>query len=154
LNNSISIKTCYKCHTPKPITEFNKCKTHKDGLGSYCKACIKLSQEKNKHSIVKYQKQYHIDNKESINERTRNHHFIHRYGISKEKADKLVEQCCGKCQICGVSLSESNPPHIDHNHETGVVRGILCRCCNSGLGLFKDSPDFLNLAIRYLKKCE
>ena len=101
--------------------------------------------------IKKYHQEYHIANRDKINERTRKHHFKYRYNISKEEAVELVEKACGKCQICGGFLSKDNPPHIDHNHKTGTIRGVLCRCCNSGLGLFKDSPDLLRAAIEYLK---
>ena len=97
-----------------------------------------------------YQKKYHAENREVINERSRRHHFLHRYGISKEEAAELVERCCSRCQICGTVLSKDNPPHIDHNHHTGTVRGVLCRCCNSGLGLFKDDPAILKKALDYV----
>jgi hypothetical protein len=102
-------------------------------------------------SRKEYHRGYHIANRERINERTRRHHFKYRYNITKEEAADLVKQCCGKCQICGVLLSKNNPPHIDHNHKNGEVRGVLCRCCNSGLGLFRDDPKILQKATEYLQ---
>ena len=53
----------------------------------------------------------------------------------------------GLCAICQTQLEESN---IDHDHTTGEVRGLLCTPCNLGIGMFKDNPDVLNRAIRYL----
>ncbi len=41
-------------------------------------------------------------------------------------------------------------PHIDHDHSTGKVRGLLCSCCNTGIGMFKDNPDVLDRAAFYL----
>lgn len=152
MNNHIITKKCYKCQHTKPISEFNKCKSHKDGLGSYCKHCIRLLHIKNKDRITKYRKQYYTKNKKTINQRTRRHHFMSRYGISEEEASQLVKNCHNACQICGTRLCSANPPHIDHNHKTGAIRGVLCRCCNSGLGLFMDNPDYLATAIRYLQK--
>jgi len=150
MNDSIITKICPKCQIEKPISEFNKSNGHKDGLGSYCKDCIKLYQQENKLHIAEYQKQYRIKNGESLRQYAREHHAMYRYGISKKQLDKLVDICGSSCQICGASLSVSNPPHVDHNHDTGEVRGILCRCCNSGLGLFQDSTMFLKKAIEYL----
>lgn len=55
----------------------------------------------------------------------------------------------GKCKICEKELHEEI--HIDHNHTTGKVRGILCGKCNKGLGQFNDNIEFLTNAINYLK---
>jgi hypothetical protein len=52
----------------------------------------------------------------------------------------------GVCAICG----RPNPEHVDHDHETGAVRGILCFNCNGGLGQFRDSIDALLSAASYL----
>jgi hypothetical protein len=104
-----------------------------------------------KNNQKEYHKKYHIANRDKINARTRKHHFVYRYGITQEEAMELVKKAGNKCQICGVEFLESNPPHIDHNHKTGTIRGVLCRCCNSGLGLFNENINLLKIAIRYLK---
>jgi hypothetical protein len=78
-----------------------------------------------------------------------------RHGIDKETYDKLISKYDGKCWVC----NEEEAVHIDHNHNccTGsyscgkCIRGILCSQCNTGLGLFKDSLDRLEKAIKYLK---
>lgn len=51
------------------------------------------------------------------------------------------------CAICGKQVKL----HVDHDHETGEVRGLLCNNCNVGLGFFDDNPMLLIAAIRYLK---
>lgn len=61
----------------------------------------------------------------------------------------------GKCKICGIGLDFKSPqkmykPHVDHDHMTGYVRGILCLTCNTGLGMFADNPELLSKAINYL----
>lgn len=75
------------------------------------------------------------------------------YGISLDEYHELVKQQNGVCAIC-----KSPPPEgrkkrlsIDHCHNTGVVRGLLCDNCNRSLGLLKDSIDVLENAIQYLK---
>lgn len=67
------------------------------------------------------------------------------YGLSREDYDNLIST---GCRICGAVLRK---PHIDHDHLTGRVRGVLCNKCNTGLGHFNDSVEMLELAIQYLK---
>jgi len=75
------------------------------------------------------------------------------YGISQAQFDEMLESQNGKCAIC-----KADPPtghkkrlNVDHCHQTGAVRGLLCDACNRGIGLFKDDPERLNKAISYLK---
>jgi hypothetical protein len=72
-----------------------------------------------------------------------------RYGLSK-RSDyaRLVLAQNGCCAICKLGLSLS----IDHCHLTNKVRGLLCRNCNTALGMLKDSPELLQSAIEYLKR--
>lgn len=75
-----------------------------------------------------------------------------KYGLTLEDYDDILEEQGNVCAICG------DPPddprgfraHIDHDHKTGRVRGILCTRCNHGLGNFKDSPEILRAAVKYL----
>ena len=53
----------------------------------------------------------------------------------------------GGCKICGTKESKL---YVDHDHGTGKVRGLLCHCCNAGIGLLKDSPDIMQKAIQYV----
>jgi phage terminase large subunit-like protein len=70
------------------------------------------------------------------------------YGISLDSFEKMIEACSNRCQICGDPF-KSRPP-IDHDHKTGVARGLLCRRCNAGIGMFLDNPELLKSAIKYL----
>ena len=71
-----------------------------------------------------------------------------RYQLSVVEVDALWMAQCGLCAICGEMLGET--ARIDHSHVTGVVRGILCVGCNSGIGLLQDSPAVLAKACQYL----
>lgn len=71
----------------------------------------------------------------------------YKYGISVENYNWLLEEQDGKCKICG----NKTDLVIDHCHKSTRVRGLLCNQCNTGLGCFKDNPDFLTCAIEYLK---
>ncbi len=77
-----------------------------------------------------------------------------KYGISPEDFDRMLDVQRGVCALCGEGASDSRGfrPHVDHCHETGKVRGILCGPCNRGIGQFKDSIELLQKAIRYLRK--
>ena len=79
---------------------------------------------------------------------------LKKYGISLEDHRLLMDKQDWKCAICGYSdLSKSNFfPVVDHCHDTGKVRGMLCMNCNNGLGKFLDSPEFLRRAADYLEE--
>jgi len=63
----------------------------------------------------------------------------------------------GLCAICGKPPSRRNVKemllHVDHNHKTGKIRGLLCNSCNRGIGLLGDNPDTLFAAEGYLRRC-
>jgi len=74
---------------------------------------------------------------------------LKRYGLTKSTYDEMLVRQSGVCLIC------LNPPirrflDVDHDHKTGVVRGLLCEKCNKGLGHFKDDPKLLIAAASYL----
>lgn len=76
----------------------------------------------------------------------------HKYGVTKERYFKLFEKQKGKCGVCGCRPPKGDHSfHIDHNHRTGKVRGLLCRRCNNGLGFFRDQVRLIRKAVRYLK---
>lgn len=84
---------------------------------------------------------------------------LRKYGLTPESADALLASQNGKCCICErevgflehANARDDNSACIDHCHSKGHVRGILCRKCNSGLGMFFDNPDWLRAAARYLE---
>ena len=81
------------------------------------------------------------------------HKIKNKYGISPEDYDRMFLEQKGVCKICG-SLPDSKHGrlHIDHDHSTDTVRGLLCTQCNQGIGYFKDDPLRLELAAIYLRE--
>ena len=81
-----------------------------------------------------------------------------KYGLTAQNYDALLESQEGRCAICGTkdfSRSGVNThAYVDHDHETGEVRGLLCFACNTGLGAFSDSPEIMLEAIAYLGQAE
>ncbi len=73
-----------------------------------------------------------------------------RYGVTQEQVDELLLAQNGVCRIC----SMPNPDSVDHCHVTGRVRGLLCRACNAGLGLFQENLEVMRAAAAYLLRGE
>lgn len=85
----------------------------------------------------------------------KNSHLVYDFGITLEDYNDMLIKQDFKCAICGSKLPKnSKAKHfvVDHDHKTGKVRGLLCQCCNFGLGQFQDNIENLKNAIRYLEE--
>jgi hypothetical protein len=80
----------------------------------------------------------------------RNWQLKWRYGITKQEFDKILTTQENKCGVCRQSNKGKRDWHVDHDHKTKAVRGVLCNPCNLILGLAKDSPVVLRRAADYL----
>lgn len=76
-----------------------------------------------------------------------------RYGLAGEEFQQMLEAQGGKCAVCGTSEwgGAKGTPHVDHDHTTGTVRGLLCNHCNLALGHAKDNPNLLREMANYLE---
>lgn len=80
-------------------------------------------------------------------------HLKLTYGITVEQYNQMFVDQYGKCAICKCSdWGHNSRPSVDHNHTTGVIRGLLCHSCNAAIGLLKDSADVVTSALAYLVK--
>ena len=77
-------------------------------------------------------------------------HLHKRFGITVEDYDALLAKQKGVCAICGAMPTTKLRLPVDHNHQTGMIRGLLCHKCNRAIGLFKDSPQNILSAFQYL----
>lgn len=75
---------------------------------------------------------------------------LYKYGLESEEYKQLLIEQAGRCKIC--QRAGGRKLVIDHSHETGKVRGLLCHSCNTALGKFQDSPVILMEAINYLAR--
>lgn len=146
------MKTCSKCKEVKEFIDFPKDKTTKSGFYPSCKKCVlarpyRIDQQRKRWYDVEYRKANQVRK------------IKNTYAVSMEEATELYRQSFLTCEICHkqeTSLSSNGKGDplkrlaIDHCHETGVVRGVLCMRCNKGMGLFKDSISILFNAIKYL----
>lgn len=81
-----------------------------------------------------------------------NYKKFHRRGITRDQYLIMLEQQCGCCAICKKPPKDGNDLAIDHNHKTNAVRGLLCKECNRGLGLFGDNIKTVQNALQYLQQ--
>ena len=158
------MKTCTKCGVSKPIAEFYPAAGMADGYRSDCKVCNlaakKQRYDANPQLAIDRVRRWQQKNKAIVNARNRAYreanptamrewHLRRRFGMSIADYDDLLLRQRGGCAICG------KPPgkislHVDHDHETGRIRGLLCVGCNNALGQFHDDPDLLTRAIDYV----
>lgn len=113
------------------------------GHHSFCKPC------KNK-----YQQAYSAEYRKrpEFAEQSRGWQRKYKYGLAPDEYDELLIEQGGLCAICGAQ--PENSLHIDHNPETGAVRGLLCGVCNRGLGMYYHDPELLVSAAAYLMERE
>lgn len=129
-------KICTKCGEEKPISEFYKDKQKSSGLRPDCKLCNSLKT-----------KDYAKNNRQEINL----NNLKYKTGLTKEAYRNLLAEQNNCCAICKITIDEHNKNLcVDHSHETGLIRGLLCTRCNQGLGYFLDNTELLSQAINYL----
>lgn len=107
-----------------------------------------------------YSKEYYKKNTTKLKLKSREWSNKHRdkivkriYGLSEEDFKLLLLSQNNKCAICHIDFGKGIlAPHVDHDHETGIIRGLLCRRCNSGLGFFHDNELLILEALNYIKR--
>ena len=138
---------CVNCKQDLPTKRFNKNLNKKSGFQSWCTRCrskanAKRNKERRHKDPISYRKL--IKRRE----------LKYKYGITLETYYELVKIQTGRCAICNDVPKKKKLLCVDHDHKTGEVRGLLCHNCNTGLGFFNDTPEFLQRAIKYLKLFE
>jgi len=92
------------------------------------------------------------ENKERRKVIIQKNNYKKRYGLSVEQKQALIDGQEGKCAICQKELTITHDVCVDHCHSTNIIRGILCRKCNLGIGHLNDSIEILKSALKYLAK--
>lgn len=143
-----SEKVCSGCDIVKGKSSFNFQHANKDGLNKHCKECLAAGNRK------KNQKPRRIPTPAE----NRKMNLKRKFGITPEEFDQMLFDQGGGCAICG----DDDPAPargagtslfvVDHCHDTGVVRSLLCSGCNKAIGFLKDDPTIAKNASEYLKK--
>jgi hypothetical protein len=121
----LRFKFCAGCGQTKSVEEFYKKRSGRDGFATYCRPC---DLQRTGHSRRK-----------------------RKYGIAVAVYDDLLLKQHGRCAICNRLPYTKKGLVVDHCHQTGAIRGILCSRCNSALGLLDDDPALLERALEYLR---
>lgn len=140
--DTLDFKKCSSCKRRLHLINFYNSKTSLDSKRSQCKYCEKLRREEVR--LLNPAKEYEMQREGNLRR---------KYGLSLADYKQLLYDQGGCCRICEKYLDEvsTSKVHIDHDHTTGEVRGILCVTCNTGLGKFKDDPELLERARDYLE---
>lgn len=148
---------CWKCKAHRPLAEFGKNAKCRDGLQLRCLPCSRaLNREHydaNGDAMRARGRSQWLDRPRRP-QRHRGYYLKKAYGLTVAQYDEMVAACGGKCAVCGRIPRERERLHVDHNHTTGKVRGLLCNQCNAGIGLLGDAPEGLRRAIEYLTAAE
>ncbi|WP_432010189.1 endonuclease VII domain-containing protein [Streptomyces cucumeris] len=145
-----TLKTCRKCGVVKPLDEFSLSRrataTTNAVYRSDCKACCSARA-----------KQWIADNSERASASKRRANLAKNYGLTVAGYDALLRKQGGVCAVCGKDEPNAHGRTgkkfrlaVDHCHETGQVRGLLCQKCNRAIGLLSDDPILMRKAISYL----
>ena len=139
------MKKCTKCGELKSLFEFSKHKRHRDGLRFRCKGCeAEDAKAKKKESLEKD----YLGTR--LKERANN--LKRMFGMSLEDYEQKAKAQNNVCVICKEACKSGKNLAVDHDHNTGAIRDLLCGNCNGGLGKFQDSPELLEKAAEYLRK--
>lgn len=147
-------KQCRKCKVVKPKDKFHKARFETlDGLHRWCKSCCEKWRKKrvrDNPELWERRKELHrkwrLDHAEQ-NQRTIRRGQLRRYGLTPRDFHEMFTTQSGLCLLCGTDRpgGKTGNLHIDHDHETGIVRGLLCANCNTWLGTMEKLIDKVGL---------
>ena len=161
------MKPCVKCGVVQPLGSFYKAPGTRDGYRGDCKGCFR-TRAKARYPLVREAniaraKKWREENLERFQAnqrrmrstpegklRSRAGHLMRKFGMTIEQYDAMLEAQSGGCFVCSRSPREDISLHVDHDHSTGKVRGILCFRCNNALADFQEDPELLRKAASYL----
>lgn len=163
-------KVCARCGHEKSVEQFSKRSASPNGRHYYCRVCAaeinrKAYQQHRKERLAlakEYARDatnrarihaYQVEYRKKYRPRRQARELELFYGISQSQYDAMLSEQNGACAICGKpEKRQGRRLGVDHCHETGEIRGLICLKCNIGIGSFDDDPATLMCAVRYLKK--
>lgn len=143
-------RLCKKCKTEKLVAEFPVSKV---SIIHECRTCERIrrkaNRDKNLEKYRSFARNYARKNYQRIG---KNANLVSKYGLTLEQYNSLRDKQDYKCAICNKHESKfTKALHVDHNHKTGKVRGLLCDSCNRAIGHFKEDPKAIASAIEYIR---
>jgi hypothetical protein len=127
-------KVCTKCKVDRPVSEFYPRKNRgPNALTSWCKVCL-FALRRGHHSKKPRQRGDYMR--------------LWHYGITPEVYEAMLLRADGRCECCGGPFA-GGVPQIEHNHQTGRVRGLVCHKCNRAIAVIED-PSLFASASRWV----
>lgn len=133
-------KRCPNCGKVKLFHDFSPHLSAKSKLAYHCRAC-RLAANRRKYA-----------ESAEVRDQVRFNHKLKTYGITREQYEAMLTEQGGLCAICRQVPTNSKGFAVDHDHDTGKVRGLLCGTCNSGIAHLQDNPQLLEEAAAYLRR--
>lgn len=135
-------------------TTFSKLST--SGHNYFCDSCLPLAAEAR---AERKNANRRVDANPQAKSKNFANNLRQNYGMTVEQHAAMVKAHGNRCAICGEppkpdGVRAASRLHVDHDHTTGQLRGLLCNHCNRGIGAFRDRPDLMELAISYLRTYE
>ena len=151
-------RMCSKCEDHKPSAEFYKRASGR--LSNICKKCHAENgavwRQNNPNKNREYYRAAKKNDPIKLIEYNQYYHIYRKYGLSGDEFRRMYDERGGKCDICGyvTPIRGHDRINIDHCHDTGHIRGLLCRKCNSAIGFLSDDPLRLQSAVGYLEEAK
>lgn len=149
-----SEKACTGCLVVKPMTDFPRHRSSKDGRGWRCKECQAEQSRQWRRDNPEKAKRAQDDYRERNPTNHRSSALSRAYGITERQYDALLKSQDERCAICGREQADAVKKFlcVDHVEGTLDIRGLLCSQCNSAIGLLGHNPETLRSAIAYLDR--
>lgn len=141
------MRTCAVCNEKKDLKKFHRNKRFPLGYAYTCIQCFNIGRNGKWKREPTKRHEYYLKNRTKQLDRD----LFKHYGITRDKYNEMLLAQDSLCAICGKHASESNKGlHVDHCHETKVVRGLLCNSCNLAIGLLKHNKTIIQKSLEYL----
>ena len=138
------LRSCAVCGQEKHMSVFKSDPSCRDGYRNICMVCYR-TQQRERHAREKVKPEY----QEKLAAARRKWDLKKKYGVSPTEYELRLSAQGGVCLICGGNNGNKRLA-VDHCHDGGAVRGLLCNQCNIGVGMFRNSLELLQKAIDYL----
>ena len=148
------MKECNICKETKALTEFYTRKLSKDGREGVCKVC-RMKQKRSRKNFIEQTRRATIKHDLKRKGNRWEYHLTRTYGLSQEDYFNMLDKQDYCCPICLLPVDKEmhyGKFVVDHCHNSGKVRGLLCNKCNLLLGNARDNIKVLEQAITYLKE--
>jgi hypothetical protein len=156
LSAPANFRTCKLCNLVKEKSKFQP-------QGYQCRECRTLNEQKrrqeNTSPLTEEQRQSRRNSAKEWREKNlekskfyaRRTHIMRKFGLSMDEYNQMLKEQNGVCAICESVCATGNALAVDHNHSTGKIRKLLCKNCNTAIGLLKEDVVVIAKAIEYLK---